>query len=126
MTPTEYQSALDEMLRLGMDRKASYPGPEKKRRDVLAQTIYAWLHRDWVPSVVSEAANKHCCFCFKHPLDAAPKCSYGLGHEFPGAKPPAPVQPKKIDTNVCLACGLHRRNPVAVINGCVHQYSEPA
>ena len=61
-----------------------------------------------------------CVFCFRH-KDHADKCSYDLRHEFiEGEKLAQPT--KKVDANLCLTCGTHKRNPLSKSNGCSHSY----
>ena len=67
-------------------------------------------------------SDEHCVFCFKHREDAAPACSYGLGHEFPKGEEARVRQEKRPDAKLCVRCGLHPRNPLSSTNGCEHAY----
>jgi hypothetical protein len=49
-------------------------------------------------------------------------CSYGLGHDF-GEMEEKPKQVhKKVDNNLCVHCGLHKRNPASATSECKHEY----
>jgi len=74
-------------------------------------------------------ADDVCIHCLKHRSDSSPwvknnpgaGCTYGLAHEYPAPDRPKP-QPKKIDKNLCIKCGLHAKNPASASGSCAHEY----
>lgn len=69
---------------------------------------------DWCKSLEFEM----CIFCFGYKSNNA-QCPYGT-HEYP--KRPVKQERKK-DTQLCLKCGMHPRNPKYQANECEHEHS---
>ena len=66
-----------------------------------------------------------CLFCREQRADVEgkPCASFQGSHEFRGA-PPAPVQSKRLDLNLCTKCKLHKKNPASATSDCEHLYPE--
>ena len=59
-------------------------------------------------------------FC---PTNPGKGCTYGGPHEYPLVVDTlkVPVM-KKLDKKLCTKCGVHQKNPLAVTNGCSHEF----
>jgi hypothetical protein len=102
--------------------------PKPAKRDLEAEALGRKFKT--ISSDVSSSP-EHCVFCFKHAntlaVSQSHTCSYGARHEFP--EQPLKVvesigKPSKVDTQICIACRVHKRNPVSKTNGCEHIYPE--
>jgi hypothetical protein len=62
-----------------------------------------------------------CIFCLTVRSNVKPTCNYGMHHEFPTVVKKA--QTPKPSKSLCTKCGLHPKNPLAMANGCGHEYA---
>ena len=65
-----------------------------------------------------------CIFCLRcrGNLVGVETCSYGLRHEFPEPVQSTVEIPKRVDKQLCVKCGVHRKNPKSATSGCDHEY----
>jgi hypothetical protein len=95
--------------------------PKPVKRDFQAESLgrkYKTISFD-VP-----ASREHCVFCLKHKHNVQDTCNFGARHEFPEQAVATIEKPVKVDTQICIACRMHKRNPAAKTNGCEHVYPE--